>query len=161
MDRVYIGTIVNTHGVRGELRLRSDFEYKKLVFKPGVKVYINNNEYTIRTYRYHKIFDMITLEGYDNINDVIMLKTKKVYVDRSVLNLENDSYLLEDLIGCTLVIDNNEIGLIKDYITGQNPLLIANIDNKTKYIPNNKDFIKEVDINNKKVYLEAIAKGVI
>jgi ribosomal 30S subunit maturation factor RimM len=35
MDLVYIGKIVNTHGIKGELRIRSDFEKKELVFKVG------------------------------------------------------------------------------------------------------------------------------
>ena len=29
---VYIGEIVNTHGIKGELRIISDFKYKQSVF---------------------------------------------------------------------------------------------------------------------------------
>ena len=29
-EYVYIGKIVNTHGIKGELRLLSDFKYKEL-----------------------------------------------------------------------------------------------------------------------------------
>ena len=40
MEYVKIGKIVNTHGIKGELRIRSDFEYKDRVFKKGFILYI-------------------------------------------------------------------------------------------------------------------------
>ena len=86
MDLVYVGKIVNTHGIKGELRIRSDFEKKELVFIPGNKIIIDKEEHTIRTYRYHKVFDMITIDDYDNINDVLCFVGKKVYVSRDELN---------------------------------------------------------------------------
>ena len=161
MDLVFIGTIIDTHGIKGEIKIRSDFEYKNLVFKPGVEIYIDNKPHKIVTYRYHKVYDMVTLEGYNNINDVIPFKKKKVYVDRSILNLDKEDYLLNDLIGCHIFIDNKDLGEVKDYTTGVNPLLIVSINNKEKYIPNNKDFIKNVDITNKKIELNDIASGVL
>ena len=41
MDLVYVGKIVNTHGIKGELRIKSDFEKKDLVFKVGGKIIID------------------------------------------------------------------------------------------------------------------------
>ena len=40
MDYVYIGKIVNTHGIKGELRIRSNFELKNVIFKPGFTLYV-------------------------------------------------------------------------------------------------------------------------
>lgn len=37
MEYVYIGKIVNTHGIKGEVRLISNFERKDLVFKKTLK----------------------------------------------------------------------------------------------------------------------------
>ena len=99
MDLVYVGKIVNTHGIKGELRVRSDFEKKELVFKVGNKIIIDKEEHTIRTYRYHKIFDMITIDEYDNINDVLCYVGKNVYVSRDMLKLTNEDYFLSDLVG--------------------------------------------------------------
>ena len=30
---IYLGKVVNTHGIKGELRIISDFKYKNTVFK--------------------------------------------------------------------------------------------------------------------------------
>ena len=76
MNWIYIGEIVNTHGLKGEVRLLSDFEYKKEAFLLGNKVYIGKNkeEVTIKTYRVHKEYDMFTFENLNTIDDVIIYK---------------------------------------------------------------------------------------
>ena len=95
MDYVYIGKIVNTHGIKGEIRLLSDFKYKDRVFKKGFNIYIGKDKINkvINSYRYHKVFDMITLEGINNINDVLIYKGKNVFVKRDDIKLEDNDTL--------------------------------------------------------------------
>ena len=80
-DFIFIGNIVNTHGIKGELRIISDFKYKDRVFLNNRRIYIGEEhiEEVINTYRRHKIFDMVTLKGYDNINQVLKY-LKKIQV---------------------------------------------------------------------------------
>ena len=67
-DFIYIGKIVNTHGLKGEVRILSNFEYKDKVFIPGIKYYLGRKkeEVLVKTYRHHKSFEMITMEGYND-----------------------------------------------------------------------------------------------
>ena len=155
MDLVYVGKIVNTHGIKGELRIRSDFEKKELVFKVGNKIIIDKEEHTIRTYRYHKIFDMITIDEYVNINDVLCYVGKNVYVSRDSFKLTNEEYLLSDLIGLSVVFNDTVYGIVKDYSNDLNPLLKIEYD-KNYYIPIKGDYIKNVDLINKKIFVENI-----
>ena len=155
MELVYVGKIVNTHGIKGELRIRSDFEKKELVFKVGNKIIIDKEEHTIRTYRYHKIFDMITIDEYDNINDVLCYVGKNVYVSRDSLKLNNEDYLLSDLLGLSVVFNDTVYGVVKDYSNDLNPLLKIEYD-KNYYIPIKGDYIKNVDLANKKIIVENI-----
>ena len=37
-DFILIGKIVNTHGIKGEVKILSDFEYKERVFKPNIEI---------------------------------------------------------------------------------------------------------------------------
>ena len=39
MKIIYLGKFVNTHGLKGEIRIISDFEYKDEVFKIGNSIY--------------------------------------------------------------------------------------------------------------------------
>ena len=69
MSLIKIGKIVNTHGIKGELRILSNFPYKDSVFQKGMIIYIDRkNKEIINSYRKHKKFDMITLEGLSLIN---------------------------------------------------------------------------------------------
>jgi len=155
MDLVYVGKIVNTHGIKGELRIRSDFEKKELVFKVGNKIIIDKNEHIIRSYRFHKIFDMITIDEYDNINDVLCFVGKNVYVSRDSLKLKDKEYLLSDLVGLNVVFNDTVYGIVKDYSNDLNPLLKIEYEHNY-YIPINPNFIKLVDLENKKIIVENI-----
>ncbi len=155
MDLVYVGKIVNTHGIKGELRIRSDFEKKELVFKIGNKIIIDKEEHIIRTYRYHKIFDMITIDEYDNINDVLCYVGKNVYVSRDSLKLNRDDYLLSDLIGLSVVFNDTVYGIVKDYSNDLNPLLKIEYE-KTYFIPIKGNYIKNVDLESKRIVVDNI-----
>lgn len=155
MDLVYVGKIVNTHGIKGELRIKSDFEKKDLVFKVGGKIIIDKEEHIIRSYRVHKVFDMITIDELDNINDVLCYVGKNVYVSRDSLKLSKKDYLLSDLIGLNVVFNDKVYGIVKDYSNDLNPLLQIEYDTNY-FIPINSNYIIDVDLENKKIIVDDI-----
>lgn len=114
MEYIYVGKIVNTHGIKGEVRILSDFKYKGRVLSKYFKIYIGKNkeEVIINSYRPHKQFDMITIEGITNINDVLKYKGKSVYINRSDLVLGDDEYLDEDLIGLDVIMNDKVVGKV-------------------------------------------------
>ena len=155
MDLVYVGKIVNTHGIKGEPRIKSDFEKKDLVFKVGGKIIIDKEEHIIRSYRVHKVFDMITIDELDNINDVLCYVGKNVYVSRDSLKLSKKDYLLSDLIGLNVVFNDKVYGIVKDYSNDVNPLLQIEYDTNY-FIPINSNYIIDVDLENKKIIVDDI-----
>ena len=159
MKYVLIGKIVNTHGLKGELRIISDFKYKKYIFKKDMKIYIGKNKKceVINSYRYHKIYDMVTLEGYTNIDDVLKYKGEYVFVNKEDIILGKNEYLDEDLIGLNVYADNEFKGIVKkieNYKT--NSLLVVTNNNKDYLIPYNFDIIKEIDLKGKKISINNI-----
>ena len=160
MNYIKIGTIVNTHGIKGELRILSKFEFKKRVFIPNTKIYIGEKhiEETINTYRPHKMFDMVTLKNYNNINEVLKFKNEFVYIDKEILNLDASEYLETDIIGLNIIEKNQIIGGIIDiYETGKNhKVLEAVINDKKALIPYQKEFIKKIDLDNNTIELNLI-----
>ena len=42
---IKIGKYVNTHGIKGEIRILSNFSRKDLVFMPNKKIYIKDKEF--------------------------------------------------------------------------------------------------------------------
>lgn len=161
MDYVYIGDIVNTHGIKGELRIISNFKYKKQVFAPNFCIFIGNNkkEFVIESYRVHKNYDMVLLKDLHNINDVIMYKGQPVYVKRESLNI--DTYLDEDLIGMKVLSNNKIIGIVKELLSGKvYDFIVVTCDKKDYLVPNIKEFIVNVDLDKKQIVINNL-KGLI
>lgn len=158
MELIQIGKIVNTHGIKGELRLLSKFPYKEAVFRKDMIIYINkNNKEVINTYRRHKNFDMITLNGYNNINEVLKYKGKFVYVNKEDIVLDSDNYLDEEIIGLTVIYEEKEKGIVKNIERyDKTTLLVIKNNDKEHLLPYNNNIIEKIDIKNKKIYIKNI-----
>ncbi len=157
MDKVYIGKIVNTHGIKGEIRILSDFLYKDKAFKVGTNIIIDEVTYKINSYRKHKQFDMITLDGFNDINQVLFLMKKKVYKKRDELKLNSSEILDEDLIKYKVFDKNENNGIIEEifYASPTNKILRVKFQ-KEVLIPYNSPMIKKIDTNNKTIEVELI-----
>ncbi|MBR6821335.1 MAG: 16S rRNA processing protein RimM [Bacilli bacterium] len=162
MDYVYIGKIVNTHGIKGELRIRSDFELKDVIFKPGFTLYVGEGHVAeeIVTYRPHKEFDMVTFKGYNNINQVLNYLKMNVYVKRSDLELSKDEYILDDLVGLFIQENGEMLGKVEEIVYNGINILLSVVGENNFYIPKNGNFIKKVDLEKGIIETEG-AKGLI
>lgn len=160
MKYIRIGKIVNTHGIKGELRILSDFKYKDRIFKNDFKLYIGAHKVCeiINTYRHHKQFDMVTFVGYDNINDVLKYKGDYVFINSEDLLLNDNEYLDSDLINLNVVCNGKIIGVVKniEYYSKNNPLLYVECENKHFYVPYNFDIIKSINLSEKEIIINYI-----
>ena len=151
---VYLGKIVNTHGIKGELRIISDFKYKDTVFKINNKIYIDNKEYIIKSYRHHKMYDMVTLEGINDIDSALILKGLDVYISRE--DYKFDGYLNEDLIGLDVYDKDIYKGKIVDIVKSKKYDLLVIDGIKRHMVPNIKEFIENVDLDKKQINIKYI-----
>ena len=165
MKYVLIGKIVNTHGLKGEIRILTDFRYKEKVFIPNMKVYIGSSkiEETINTYRHHKIFEMITLKGYNNINEILKYKGDYLFINREDLKLGPNEFLDEELINLSVYVDIlliNPEKVKKIDKHSKNELLVVKNNEKDYLIPYNFDIILSINIKEKRIDIQNI-KGLI
>ena len=144
---IRIGKYVNTHGIKGEIRILSDFSRKDLVFKKGFKIYIKDNEFVINSYRKHKDYDMVTLEGINNINDIIDLKGNYVYIKREDIN----GFIDEDLYEYSVIIKDKEYKIINIIENKAHKILVLNNNVMVPYV---KEFIEKKDDIEKKLYMK-------
>lgn len=155
MEYVYIGKLVNTHGIKGEVKLLSNFEYKDKAFVVGMNFYIGEDKekVTVNSYRHHKVFDMVTFKEYNYINDVLKFKGKLVYVLKPDLALDNNSILDRDYIGMNAYYEGVLVGKVKDIIdnNGYKLMLIG-----TKFVPFNKEFISSVSVTKNELILKNV-----
>ena len=153
MDLIYIGKITSFHGIKGELRIISEFDYPEVALAPNNKIIIDSIEHTVKSYRKHKHYDMITIDDYNNINDVMFLKNKKVYIDRSYLkNIDLD----DDLIGMKIIVNNQEKGTLKEIrkISSKKKILVVEYMEKEVLIP--YEFIININNSSKEINIQSI-----
>lgn len=150
---IVIGKIVNTFGIKGELKIVSNFEMANRAFKKGNKIIINNKERFITNSRFHHHNYLVEIDNIKDINEVTYLIGAKVSINKDELKLEENEYLMCELNGYTLYNEDKCIGNVDEVVINEvNPLIKVN----GHYIPLQKNFIKKVDTNNQKIICQNI-----
>lgn len=151
-EMIYIGKTVSTFGIKGELKVISDFEKYDKAYKIGNKVLINNIEHVISGVRYHKNYILLEIDNLKNINDILKYVGFNIYIKRLDLHLEENEFLYKDLIDSDVIDDDgSNLGKIIEVKQGTN-LLIKVKNSKKFYIPYVDEYIIKFDLNNKKLY---------
>lgn len=148
MNKVYLGTIINTFGIKGYLKVKSSFELIDRAFKINNTLLIDNKKYKITSYKPHKNYHLIKLNNIEDINKVLDFFNKEIFINRELLKLNKNDYLYQDLLNMDIYENNIKIGAVTDVLNGPNPLI--RIDNRF-YIPIRDFFITKVDIKNNKI----------
>lgn len=149
-----IGRIINTHGIRGEVKVKTDSDFDRFVV--GKTIYVLDKdikkELTIKAVRKFPQGLIVKFVGIDNINDIEYLKGSLLYTDEEPV-LEEDEYHYNDLIGLKVINQNNvEIGVVNDVIdVPQGHLLQVKTSSKMVLIPFVSAFIKEIDEHSIKI----------
>lgn len=150
-EMVYIGKTVSTFGIKGEIKVISNFEKLDKAYKVGNKVLINNIEHTVSGIRYHKKYILLKIDNLDNINDILKYIGYNIYIKRIDLNLDKDEYLYKDLIGSKVYDNSLYMGDIIDIIDNGNTLIKVK-SNKEFYIPFIDEYIVQFDLSKKILY---------
>lgn len=161
-DKFEVGKIVNTFGIKGEVKVALYTEDINN-FKNNSKVYVNEKEMQVEKSRLQKNMLILKLKGIDNMNDAEDLRGSIIKVDRSKNDLPEGTYYIADLIGLDAYTeDGNLFGKVTDiYNTGANDIYtVKTQDGKEVLLPAIKDVIKQVDIQNQKIIVH-ILKGLI
>lgn len=161
MNYIYIGDIVNTHGIKGEVRILSDFKYKDKVFKNNFILYVGKQKepLTLTHHRVHKNYDMVTFEGLNDINEVLGYKGEKVYINRE--DIQIDGYFDEDYIGLEAYVKSQNIGKVVYLLKSKaHDILVIDHDGNKNMVPNIPEFVKNVDLKNQRIEIEEM-KGLI
>lgn len=148
-DFTCIGKIINTHGLKGELKIEpytSNIER----FSDLSEVYVGNNlvKYKIKKVRYAK-FVYITFDENEDINKVLPLKTQNIYIpDDERINLDKDEFFISDLIGKKVFhLNGKYIGILNDIFEypANDVFVVETEDKKIIQIPAVKEFVKSID----------------
>lgn len=154
--RLEIGQIVNTFGIKGELKV-TPFTDDINRFDDLEKVYVKTRKdeklYKVENVRYHKNMVLLKLEGIENPEQAELLKNSYLEIDREdAIPLEEGQYFIVDLIGLEVYTDEGKLlGKVDDiYNTGANDIYVIKDElGKQILLPGIKEVIKEVKLDDR------------
>ena len=159
-----VGKIVNTHGIRGEVRVISRTDFPEERYKIGNAIFLFGEgnkepiELKIKSHRPHKNFNLLTFEGYDNVNEVESMKGSTLKVPESFLGeLSENEYYFHEIIGCKVItVEGVEVGVISEILTpGANDVWVIKTSKKEEIlIPYIEEVVMKVDVKEKLVVIE-------
>ena len=155
MEQVIIGQIVNTHGIKGELKVKSSTDFIEERFQKNAHVFIENHgkmiEMVVLSHRFHKGHVLVTFQGYQDINLVEQYKGCLLYADKNTELLDEDEYYVGDLIGCDVYDHQQYIGQVSDVQLYDHHDILVVQGKQKMMIPYVDAFVKEVDIDKKRI----------
>ncbi|KAA8373880.1 ribosome maturation factor RimM [Leuconostoc carnosum] len=159
-----VGTIVNTHGIRGEVKIMAITDFPENRFKKGVELQIETKQglvpLTVQSSRLHKNMWLVLFEGITNINEIEKYKTDDIYVASDERQeLEDDEYYYDEIIDSQVVdLTGNVIGIVSEIMTtGANDVWVVKREGQPDaLIPMIDDVVKSVDVDNKLITIDAL-----
>ena len=158
-----LGQIVNTKGLKGEIKLNS-FAEDNTVFERLSKVYLKSKkeitEKEIEKVGYNKNQVILKFKDCNSIDDAEKLRNTYLLVKRTDLDeLPEGVYYIADLIGLAVYTDEGiSLGNVDDiYSTGANDIYVVKDElGKQKLLPGIDDVIKEINIDEGKIIVHLI-----
>jgi 16S rRNA processing protein RimM len=163
VEYLKIGQIINTHGVKGEVKVYPLTDNIKR-FKGLKQVWMESPDgyrvVKIEGLKFVKDFPIMKLEGIITMNDAEKLRDQYIYVDReNAVKLPKDTYFISDLIGIQVFTeDKKSLGTLTDVIpTGANDVYeITPPEGRSFLIPAIGDVVLDVDIEGRRMVIKLL-----
>ena len=165
MEYLSLGTIIDSHGLDGTLKVFSSTNYAEERYQEGNHVFLydpktqERKEYTVVDYRPNGRTDLVTLKEITTPEDAKKFKGFEIQIIKDRNDLEEGYYFYSDLRGCTIIDkDGKEYGIVKEVeeFPAQITLRVKRNNGKDFFVPFIKQFILNVDIDNKKITVDIV-----
>ena len=145
------GKIVNTHGIRGEVKIMPYTDSPELLAEFD-RLFLGkaHTEVIIERSRVFKNTVIAKIEGIDTPEEAEKLRNKLLYMHRDDLELDEDTYFIQDLIGMEVRdADSGQVyGKIADVMqTGANDVYVVKGDDREYLVPAIGDVVVSTDID--------------
>lgn len=148
-----VGKIVNTHGIRGELKIQPWCDGVDFI-KQLDTLYLDENgadALKVVSVREHKNCAVIRFSGIDDINSAEKYKNRVLYCNRDDAQIDENANYIQDIIGCVVKNAENgtQYGKVLDVLNyGASDILEIENNGKKNYVPLIDDIVKKIDCEN-------------
>ncbi|MFN2746205.1 MULTISPECIES: ribosome maturation factor RimM [Bacillus] len=165
-----VGKIVNTHGVKGEVRVISRTDFPEERYKSGNTLYLFMEgkeepvQATVSAHRLHKQFHLLQFKEVETLTEAEKLKNALIKVPEDQLGqLAKDEFYFHEIIGCDVFSeDGDEIGKVKEILTpGANDVwVVGRPGKKDVLIPYIDAVVKDINVEDKTIKIH-IMEGLL
>lgn len=171
VEYLNVGKIVNTQGIKGEVRVISKTDFADERYQKGNVLTLFQDgkapkELTIKTHRKHKNFDILSFEDHPWINDVEIYRDGILKIAKDELEeLEGNNFYYHQIIGLSVVDETgHEYGKISEILSpGANDVWVVKPNEKGQkdiLLPYIESVVLNVDLETKSILVD-IPEGLI
>jgi 16S rRNA processing protein RimM len=166
LEYLSIGQIVNTHGIKGEVKVypltddASRFDKLKEVY---IESKNEMTKYQVESAKHLKNTVILKLKGIDTMNDAEKLRQLYIKVGRwDAVRLPKDTFFICDIVESEVFdIHGQLLGKLHDVLqTGSNDVYVVKNEQREILIPALKTVVKEINLQNKKIIVD-LPEGLI
>jgi len=160
MDKLVIGLVRTSHGVRGNMKVTSfSGEFKHFLSLQEVVLRLKGREKSFVIESVTPMGDniLLKLEGIENPEDAKSFAGAEILVPREqAAPLKKGEFYQADLVGCQLVHQGKVLGDVKSMFQGgASDLLEVVTEEGTFFVPFQSHYIGDVDLDKKTIELTA------
>lgn len=164
MSKVLVGKIVNTCGLKGEVKILNSSDFISERYKKGNILNIFNESknidvnFTIASFRQKDKFVYVKFSEINSIDEAEKYKESLLLIEgESLKKINKDTYYHYELLNMEVYYNDELIGKISE-ISDNGPQDLLRIENNKKsfLVPFLDEFIENIDTENKKIYLKNI-----
>ena len=159
MEKIKIGKIVNTVGLKGEVKVYN-YSDSIEIYETIESIYVEDRLTVIENVRAQKNMVILKLEGADDRNDAEALRGKELYItDDDLPELPEGQYYVRDLIGMSVAEeDGNLLGHVTDVLqnTAQDIFEVESENGKKLLIPKVEQFVLDIDAEKREITVRLI-----
>ena len=145
-ELIEIGRIVNTHGIKGELKLLPHDERPEDL-RALRSLFVDGQEMKILSARVHKGALLVMLEGVGDMNAALEYKGRAAFADADDPGLPESFVFMDALFGCTVrTVDGTVLGTLEVVIDSHaNQVYVVRGAGAERLIPAIPEFVVSVD----------------
>ena len=148
MKKPYLeaGKIINTFGIRGEVKLQPWCDSAEFL-RPFKTLYIDGVPRAVASSRVHKGMLIVRFADVEDVNGAMALKNKVVHFARSDAKLPRGRFFIADLIGADVIDENGApVGKLTEVLDMPAGLVYVVQGEREHTIPAVPEFILETNV---------------
>ena len=161
MKYIRIGKMINTHGIKGEAKIYSYSDFDDERYAKGNTVWMKHGDemipLTVKTYRVHKGFPLVSFEELKDINAVEPYRNCELFVTDDMREELDEGYYYDELENLEAFDQNgNRLGVtvgIEETNGAQDNMRIVMDSGRSFLVPYIDEFIEEVDLDNNRIVI--------